>query len=139
MIFGTGSAAFIFNGVTCSLDYSNTTYNWQLPDIQEDKAILTGDMYYTIPGDYAEFTTTIHLGKYADPSAKARELLVANHQDVLFLPHKDGRIMNDGSGSNVYFNVNEIKFFYLNDTTFFDAVQIKFKPRKYISVSGSIK
>lgn len=137
-IFGTGSAWIVYNGATQSLDYSVLTPNYQIPDVDEQKSLLTGNRYFNAKGDYSEFDITVYLYKYSNPASASQELYNLNHQNVIFYPHSDGKPIMDASGTEVLFHVNSMKFGYLDNLYYNDVLTMNLKAINYTNLSQSL-
>jgi len=136
-IFGSGSAQIIYDGTTSSLTNAVMSPTFQIPDVELNKALLTGDKYFNAKGDYQEFEIVDHLFKYASPQAEALDRLRLNHNLVEFYPHNDGKPITSGS-NNVLFFVSDVLFGYLNNLYQYDICTIKLQATNYVLMSGSI-
>ena len=81
------------------------------------------------------FEVVMMLFKYANPLAKHSELDGVRGTDASLWRHRDGREFRDKAGEAIPFKLIEIAPFYLNTSTYEDALLLRFEINK-ISVVG---
>lgn len=133
MIFGNQKPKFICEGVTYLLDHSTLNPKWLDRQSKEQVSVLTGHREWYEIGDYAEFTVTIFLFKYLNPTAKFEELYPCRNKDVIFYPHRDGEPLLDSvGGTPVLFHITSMEPSYLRNLINYDLLTITFKSKDLV-------
>lgn len=126
------------------LDHSVITPTYSMPDEVLSTSVFTRKRNWKTYGDYAEFEITVNLHKYNEekdgisPMDKFSQIYALNHQDVNFMPHKDGKTLKDSTGHEALFHVTQITPYYLNNIINYDMVVIKLESKSYIDLNAAL-
>lgn len=141
-IFGIQAPAYKLSGTTYNLDYAILSPNFIQGDFIEHKSVITGDRYYILNGNYAEFSILINLYKYTSPTPKNKYIELASLYNsglgVEFFPHRDAPSIKNSSDTVVLFQLTELTQTYLDNYLFRDTLKLTFKALKYIDITKNL-
>jgi len=129
-IFGDSyPKCYITSGSDILLENSLLEADYVVPQTLEHVSVLNGNINYVTLDDRSEMNLTVYLYKYDDPVEKFAEIKTIKGQEVVFYPHADGEPLKDRIGGVALMYVEEIKPFYLFQTTYYDALKISLKSK----------